>query len=81
MPAALKCVESFVVARVPVTYISAADEVRMSWLSSLQKQDRLLMRRRPIGAEQQAFMWLIIFATPVIRQLVVKNTGLVEDLF
>ena len=70
------------VSRVPVSYVAAADEVRMGWLRVLQKQGRLLMLRCPfVEGEKAAFMWLIVFASPVIKQLVVKESGFVEDLF
>ena len=59
-----------------------ADEVRMGWLKALQKQGRLLMLRCPFVREEKgAFMWLIVFASPVIKQLVVKKSGFVEDIF
>ncbi|GLC55390.1 hypothetical protein PLESTB_000982200 [Pleodorina starrii] len=80
IPAALKVAQSFVVARVPMSYVSGADEVRMRWLKSLQKQDRLLMFRCPFEAGQELFMWLVVFASPAIRRLVVKQSGFVEDI-
>ncbi|GLC75596.1 hypothetical protein PLESTF_001663400 [Pleodorina starrii] len=80
IPAALKVAQSFVVARVPMSYVSGADEVRMRWLKSLQRQDRLLMFRCPFEAGQELFMWLVVFASPAIRRLVVKQSGFVEDI-
>ena len=81
VPAAIRYAQTFVVARVPVSYVSTADEVRMRWLKSLQKQGRLLMLRCPmVAAEGSLFMWLVIFASPLIKQMVVKDSGFVEDL-
>ncbi len=48
LAAALRFARSYVVAGVPVTYVSAADEVRMRWLKSLQDQGKLLMCRCPL---------------------------------
>ncbi len=73
-------VRSFIVARVPVTYVSAADEVRMRWLKPLQDQGKLLMCRCPLGGTEEAFMWLIACATPAVKRIVVKKSGLVEDI-
>ncbi len=52
----------------------------MRWLKSLQDQGKLLMCRCPLGGTEEAFMWLIAFATPAIKRLVVKKSGLVEDI-
>ena len=80
IPAAMKVAQSFVVARVPMSYVSGADEVRMRWLKSLQKQGRLLMFRCPFEGSQGLFMWLVVFASAAIRRLAVKQSGFVEDI-
>jgi hypothetical protein len=80
IPAAMKVAQGFVVARVPMSYVSGADEVRMRWLKSLQKQGRLLMFRCPFEGSQEVFMWLVVFASAAVRRLVVKQSGFVEDI-
>ena len=81
IPAAVRFARSFVVARVPASYVTGADEVRIQWLKSLQQQDRLFVFRCPFGeADVEVFLWLLVFATPGLKRLVVKKGVRSEDI-
>ena len=73
LPLAVLYAEQLVCCHVPGHYLTNAPPARLSWLIQLQDAGRLmLVMGLPRGPTGRRCMWLIIFADPLLRDLLVR---------
>lgn len=74
LPLAVHFADQMVCCRVPRHYLSHAPPARMTWLRQLQQAHRLfVLNGLPIGPMGRRCMWLVIFATPQLRKMLVRQ--------